>query len=50
MQDLKQSVLGGMASVGAVMFSNPFDTAKTRLMLQRELVMKGELGSAVACE
>ena len=39
--DLKQSVLGGSSSCLAVFFSNPFDNAKTRLMLQRELISKG---------
>jgi hypothetical protein len=30
--DVKQSLLGGTSSCAAVFFSNPFDTAKTRLM------------------
>ncbi|XP_017019813.1 solute carrier family 25 member 35 [Drosophila kikkawai] len=34
-------VLGGMAAMGAVMFTNPIDVVKTRMQLQGELAARG---------
>lgn len=35
-------IVGGLASIGACLFSNPIEVVKTRLQLQGELVKRGE--------
>ena len=35
-------LLGGLASCGAVLITNPFEVAKTRIQLQGELQARGK--------